>query len=580
MNGFVNVYARHISYDLGGIQLPFMFAANSRDGLGKIKEYSTTNNPFEFISLLSEEQSKELATSAPKSARAFLMGNKESILSTYGGEFLFDKYKVQHAGRRGSDKGYRVRYGVNLIDLNQEENIENTYTGIFPYYKSETLYMDLTENFDPSSVSVDKKLLSRKIRFADGNFENQKIATVDLSSYFESDPSYNEFSSVVDLYMEENKVGIPSVSLDLRYVELNSLPEYSNIPTPESVALGDTIHVDYVKLGVSATARVNTIIYDSLTHKNKRVSLGDVKNNVTDSIVKSINTQHTSQSISGDKLNLTGYVTFTSLGANGTTSIDGSRIKTGQISSENYQNDIVIINQSVEATIFANEYWFSLAYENKDRYVTFTKDVPAGGKIYYFPSNETISTYDSNGEILETVSVSESGDIKSPMLKTMIEAYFSETGTMINLENGDIISKLFSMINGNAFFGGKIKTDDAQFGNLIFDKNGFLLLTDVKIGDDSGKNLVNGTHVLSSENGFFGASLANDEPIDNKFYSVGFRIGRELANAPPENLVSADLFGKWFASPFTGDKYGLLANGEKSEIVTKKDLVNLGLINE
>lgn len=565
MNGFVNVYARHISYDLGGIQLPFMFAANSRDGLGKIKEYSTTNNPFEFISLLSEDQSKELATSAPKSARAFLMGNKESILSTYGGEFLFDKYKVQHAGRRGSDKGYRVRYGVNLIDLNQEESIENTYTGIFPYYKSETLYMDLTEDFDPSSVSVDKKLLSRKIRFADGNFENQKIATVDLSSYFESDPSYNEFSSVVDLYMEENKIGIPSVSLDLRYVELNSLPEYSNIPTPESVALGDTIHVDYVKLGVSATARVNTIIYDSLTHKNKRVSLGDVKNNVTDSIVKSINMQPTSQSISGDKLNLTGYVTFSSLGANGTTSIDGSRIKTGQISSEYYQKNITILDPNVDEEISAGSYWFSLSHVNEERYVVFENNIPKGGKICYFEDQRIVSTYNAQGEIIESVQSSLEMDRTAKKLTVKVDAYFSENGTMIDLANGNIISEKFSVINGKSFFGGTIKSDDADFG--------LLKTTDESVVIGSlGKTfkLPNGSegtlYSMLMEGWFY--YLLQDLQNGN---SIGFEIGDILST---DNPMTARLIGNWKASPYTS------VEDERSEIVTKQDLINLGLINE
>lgn len=583
MNGFVNVYARHISYDMGGIQLPPMSVSGVQDGLTKIKQYSTTSNPFVFTTEIIEDDPVDLITETPKSVRSFLMGSKDSILAVYGGEFVFDKYNVRHGSQRGSDKGYRVRYGVNLIDLNQEESIENTYTGIFPYYKSQYMYKDLTESFDLMyPMEIDRSKLGGKIRYADGTFEHQKIANVDLSSRFESDQLYDEeFTDAVDQYMAENKIGIPSVSLDLKFVELNSLPEYSNIPTPEAVALGDTIHVDYVKLGVSATARVNTIIYDSLTHKNKRVILGDAKNNVTDSIVKSINTQPTSQSISGDKLNLTGYVTFTSLGANGTTSIDGSRIKTGQISSENYKNDFIVINPSVETVIASGEYWFSLVYEKIDRFVTFTMDIPIGGKIYYFPSEKAISTYNAEGALLETVPALDSGDNKSPMLKTMIDAYFSEKGTMIDLVNGDIISDMFSLIKGNSFFRGKIKTDDAQFGNFVFDKNGFLLgITDVKIGDYSGEHLYNGTHVLSSEKGYFGAALTNDDLIGGKKYAVGFRIGTEWADELPENLVSAGLYGKWFASPFTGEKYGLSGNVEKSEIVTKTDLVNLGLINE
>lgn len=567
MNGFVNVYARHISYDMGGIQLPPMSAKGIQDGFTKIKQYSTTSNPFVFTTAIIEDDPVELTTETPKSVRAFLMGNKESILTAYGGEFVFDGYNVRHASQRGSDKGYRVRYGVNLIDLNQEESIENTYTGIFPYFKSEYMYKDLTETFDLMyPMEIDQSKLAGKIRYADGTFEHQKIANVDLSSRFESDPLYDEeFTDVVEQYMTENKIGVPAVSLDLRYVELNSLPEYSNIPTPESVALGDTIHVDYVKLGVSATARVNTIIYDSLTHKNKRVSLGDVKNNVTDSIVKSINMQPTSQSISGDKLNLTGYVTFSSLGANGTTSIDGSRIKTGQISSEYYQKNITILDPNVDEEISAGSYWFSLSHVNEERYVVFENNIPKGGKICYFEDQRIVSTYNAQGEIIESVQSSLEMDRTAKKLTVKVDAYFSENGTMIDLANGNIISEKFSVINGKSFFGGTIKSDDADFG--------LLKTTDESVVIGSlGKTfkLPNGSegtlYSMLMEGWFY--YLLQDLQNGN---SIGFEIGDILST---DNPMTARLIGNWKASPYTS------VEDERSEIVTKQDLINLGLINE
>lgn len=572
MNGFVNVYARHISYDLGGIQLTPMEAYGIQDALNKIKTYSTTDNPFVLSTSIIDDAAADpiaLKNNIPKSARAFLMGNKESVLTAYGGEFVFDKYNVYHVLKRGSDKGFRVRYGVNLIDLNQEESIENTYTGIFPYYKSQYIYKDLTETFDLMyPIEPNPEKIAGKIRYSGGNFEHQKIASVDLSPFFETEPLYDEeFTYAVDLYMHENKIGVPTVSLDLRYVELQRIPEYSNIPTPDDVSLGDTIHVEYVKLGVSAAARINSIIYDSLAHKNKRVSIGDVKNNVTDSIVKSINTQKTSQPISGDKINLTGYVTFSSLGANGTTSIDGSRIKTGQISSENYQNDIIIIDPEVDEAIPAGSYWFSLLYESGDKFLLFSKQVPKGGKIYYFQSQSTVSTYDGNGGLIETVSVSSELDRYAQKLNVKIEAYFSEAGTMIDLESGDIVSERFSILNGYPFFGGVIKSDDAQLGPLSFAK-------DMVLFGGFGKTfeLANGIEggVFSALSKQYFTYLLQD--LTNGT-TVGIDIGEMLPHEYTE--LKAKLTGKWLATPYTSP-----GSNNESEIITKQDLINLGLLTE
>jgi len=55
-------------------------------------------------------------------------------------------------------------------------------------------------------------------------------------------------------------------------------------------------------------------------------------------LIKQINLTAENLSINANKIDLTGYVTISSLGANGTTTIDGGRIQTGVIKSRNYGN--------------------------------------------------------------------------------------------------------------------------------------------------------------------------------------------------------------------------------------------------
>lgn len=284
-NGLVTVYAQHISYDLGGIQLPPFKAVGTADAMEKVKTYSTTENPFSYSSTMVSNE--EFETETPKSVRAYLLGEKDSFLQVYGGEFKFDKFNIVHMSRRGADNGYRIKYGVNLIDLNQEESIESTYTGIYPYYKDEYMFMDLTESYDlfykPDKVDTSK--LAGKIIYVDGTFSHSKVANVDLSAEFEIAPlSTDELKEVAEQYMKDNSIGVPTVSLDVRFESLRSFPEYKDIMFMEDVNLGDTISVDFVKLGVSAKARIITVIYDSLRHKIKRVSVGDAKNNIADTV--------------------------------------------------------------------------------------------------------------------------------------------------------------------------------------------------------------------------------------------------------------------------------------------------------
>lgn len=397
LNGLINVYAYHISYDLGGIQLPPFEADGIAEAFQKMKQYSTSENRFNFQTSMEAEGIINLET--PTSVRAYLMGSKNSVLRLWGGELTFDRFNVFLSSARGSDKGFRVRYGVNMVDLNQEESIEKTYTGIYPYYKDALQFTDMTQSYDTNNLpDVDVSKLSNKIMYAKGTFDHHRIASVDIANYLENGAplSTDEVREAAEKYMEEHEIGIPSVSLDVRFESLRKSPEYANVSFMEDVSLGDTIHVDFVKLGVSSVGRINSIIYDSLKHKNKRVSIGDPKSNITDTIytienrvkesetavaglsksvarievlsnqnsakvellvetnkagenvvrgsvlVEAINGQSTA-TISADKVNLTGYVTVNSLKTDGSTVIDGSRIQTGRIQSSNYEDEIAVI---------------------------------------------------------------------------------------------------------------------------------------------------------------------------------------------------------------------------------------------
>ena len=596
-SGIVNVYAQHISYDLGGIQLPPFKTLGTADGMSKIPLYSTSNNPFVFQTIVTTDEAdenKHFFTETPKSVRSYLMGAKESFLQAYGGEFLFNGFGVTHAMRRGADKGYTVKYGVNLVDLNQEESIEETYTGIYPYYKSEYVFIDLTENVSWEEFpyrTPDASQMEGKILYANGQFGHVKIASVDISSRFTGgDPfSISEVREEAEKYMEENQIGIPRVSLDLRFEHLKRFAEFSNISGPDDVSLGDTIHVQFVKLGVNAEARINTVVYDSLRHVNKRVAIGDVKNTVADTIVKSINTQKVNQSIDGDKINMFGYVTFNSLGKNGTTEIDGGRIKTGQIRSNGFANDKKVLIKSTDQTYSAGKcYFYSLQDGETKIYFETKKDIPKGGKIVYIESEHSICTYSADGSLIEkTVCRAEEYDDEwyyAQYIDVEYSAYMSDEGTMIDLESGEFISKNFAIRKGGeAYFDGAIRSSDAVLGGYGFTDNGFGRL-------DGYVDLGNGEVGRSSifYDGRLLLQLLSSNSMDSVFVTLGdffspkldFKIGSQKATDSGyvdayEMIVSPDqasLKGGWKSTPYTD------TSKDPSEIVTKQDLIALGLI--
>lgn len=269
INGVVTVNAEHISYQLSFIPvLPYQ-ATSCADALAKITTYSAETNPFTFST--DKQISANWSTpDVPISARALLQGEEGSILQRFKGEYDFDNWNVTLKTHLGTNRGVVIRYGKNLVDLLQEENIENTYTGIAPYYKSDDYLLTLPEKVLHSSRA--------------DNFPYQRTIPVDLSDKFEAIPTEAELRAMGQAYITENDIGVPEVSLEVEFVPLADTQEYKSIAPLETVELGDTVGVYFEKLGVNASAEVVRTIYEFVKERYDKVEIGSVKSSLSSTL--------------------------------------------------------------------------------------------------------------------------------------------------------------------------------------------------------------------------------------------------------------------------------------------------------
>lgn len=105
----------------------------------------------------------------------------------------------------------------------------------------------------------------------------------------------------------------------------------------------------------------------------------------SDSIISYINVSSESVKISSSKINLEGYVTVSSLGSSGTTTIDGSRIKTGTISSIKI-NAATITGGTINGTRITG------GYIEAETSIDITSNVYIGDSIY-LGKNSNQATY-------------------------------------------------------------------------------------------------------------------------------------------------------------------------------------------
>ena len=252
ISGRVKVYAQHISYDLSGVTVAPFTAGSAAGAFTEMEANATDNNIFSFETDV--HTSGTMTVSAPSSARALLGGQQGSVLDVYGGEYEWDKLTIRLKSRRGQDSGVTIRYGKNLTNLEQDENISNVATGVYPFWLGG----------EGELVTLPEKTVD-----APGSYGFEHIVPLDLSGEFENPPTADMLRERAEQYVNANNIGVPSVSIKVAFQPLEQTEEYRDIALLEKVNLCDTVTVEYPALGVSATAKCVRTVYDVL----KRLSL-------------------------------------------------------------------------------------------------------------------------------------------------------------------------------------------------------------------------------------------------------------------------------------------------------------------
>ena len=267
LNGICTIYAKHISYDLSGIPLNPFTANSAPQAMLGLKTNAAVESPFTFWT--NKSTVANFAVSVPSSTRSVLGGQAGSVLDAYGGEYEWDNFSVKLHTKRGSDNGVTIRYGKNLTDIEQDANISNLYTGIYPYWTDS----------EGNLVTCEPKII-----YAPGTYDFEKILPADFSQDFGEKPTPEQLKARGDTYIKANRVGVPEVSMSVKFVQLEQTEEYKHLALLEKCDLGDTVTVQFAQLGVDVKARIVKTKTDCLTGRYIEVNIGQVRSTIADTI--------------------------------------------------------------------------------------------------------------------------------------------------------------------------------------------------------------------------------------------------------------------------------------------------------
>ena len=262
INGKCTIHAEHVSYQMLHIPVMPFTAIGASATLQALKANAVGDCPFDFYT--DNTSLRRFTLNYPKSMRGTLQGDQWSIMQNYGGDYEWDNWTVKLLVQRGVDHNVVLRYGKNIVDLKQEENIQKTYTGIIPYWYS-------MDGENPVLVTLPEVVLYSEN--AD-NFPYSRILPVDFADQIMEKPTVSELRAAGEYYIERNEIGIPAVSISLNFVDLSQTEEYKDLST-EPLNLCDLVTVQFLKLGVSKKAKITRTQYDVLRERYTKLYIGE-----------------------------------------------------------------------------------------------------------------------------------------------------------------------------------------------------------------------------------------------------------------------------------------------------------------
>ena len=276
INGKVTINAQHISYDLSkNVCMPFTVSASASacsQALAGIKTNAVEMCPFTFTTDVTTVANYN--QSSPASIRSRLGGTEGSVLDQFHGEYEWDVFDVILHKDRGTIKNIPLRYGKNITDIKQEEEISQTITGIVPFWM---------DNEGNNLVTLPEKV----VYSPNASLYPQKLTVpMDFSSDFQEQPTEAQLRTHAQVYVNQSGVGIPKVSIDVSFVNLADTEEYKDLIALQAVELCDTIPVQFEPLGIDTDAKIVKTEYDTLSEKYTKITVGSLRSNLATTITE------------------------------------------------------------------------------------------------------------------------------------------------------------------------------------------------------------------------------------------------------------------------------------------------------
>ena len=275
MNNKVEVYARHISFDLMYDYIDNVSFTNQscEYALNQLFRNSNFSKHYKGYSDIVNAQNYSMSMANVLEA---IGGKKGSIIDTFGtgAEILRDNENIHVLNKRGYDNEVTIEYKKNLTGFELEEDTTDLVTRISPYAK----YNDSETNKEiiVKADYVDSTLIA--------NYSHPYIKSIDYSDKFEDGeiPTVSKLQDLARKEYKNNKVDMPKQNFKIEFIPLSKCVGYEGLE--DKISLCDTVTIIDTRYNIKTQSKVIKTVFNVLKNRYESMELGEPRTSLGDVI--------------------------------------------------------------------------------------------------------------------------------------------------------------------------------------------------------------------------------------------------------------------------------------------------------
>ena len=269
IDGIVSFHCVHISYRMSYLSIRSNVSRNSlADVFTHITTYAQPTCPFTFWTDKTSTGYCAALQSAPCTVRQVLGGTEGSILDSYGGEYEWDTWTVRLWANRGQLRDFTIRYGVNMLEYEEEYDSTGCYSTCRPFWTDGT-----------TTIVGDKQTSGGVVPSG-----REQCVPLDLSEKFENAPTQAQVEAMAVSVMNSTNPTVPAQNITVSFVRLQDMGELSGFQNLLKCSLCDTINVIFPDFNSSGMFKIVRTTWNVLTGRYDEMELGDLSTSLSEAL--------------------------------------------------------------------------------------------------------------------------------------------------------------------------------------------------------------------------------------------------------------------------------------------------------